>query len=523
MICLIQNVEDYNNDLRVILMAFYMGVKIITPENIEKKPELGADITATLVAEFAEDQTKIWMKDGGLDVEPDIVIDQDYHDRKVFRNILPLPLQSSPNVLRSDFPMEEPFRFFLTASGTWHASEYYGIPFCHDSPDRSRYPVKIAMEAVERGCTDEEIRKLYQETYVASLEKADACVKIARREKAIIETIDERNEYCLYIGIPFCPTRCLYCSFTSYPIGVYKDKVDAYLDTMEKEMEYVAASYTEKKLVSIYIGGGTPSSISAEQMDRLCSMIEKHFDLSQVREYTIEAGRPDSTTADKLQVMKAHGVGRISINPQTMNGETLKLIGRAHTPEQAEEAFKRAREAGFDNINMDLIVGLPGEDAEMVKRTLEKVKKLAPESLTVHTLAIKRAAHLKQEMDKYSFAGDVDEQLSLVGQAAEELGLAPYYLYRQKNMAGNLENVGYARHGLECLYNILIMEERTDIIGIGAGSSSKLIRREGDSDPVTGEMITGTRIDRVENCKSVDDYIARIDEMIDRKKQAFAK
>ena len=497
MICLIQNVEDYNNDLRVILMAFYMGVKIITPENIEKKPELGADITATLVAEFAEDQTKIWMKDGGLDVEPDIVIDQDYHDRKVFRNILKRAM----------------YRMLSERTGRV-------LPWGSLTGVR---PVKIAMEAVERGCTDEEIRKLYQETYVASLEKADACVKIARREKAIIETIDERNEYCLYIGIPFCPTRCLYCSFTSYSIGVYKDKVDAYLDTMEKEMEYVAASYTEKKLVSIYIGGGTPSSISAEQMDRLCSMIEKHFDLSQVREYTIEAGRPDSTSADKLQVMKAHGVGRISINPQTMNGETLKLIGRAHTPEQAEEAFKRAREAGFDNINMDLIVGLPGEDAEMVKRTLEKVKKLAPESLTVHTLAIKRAAHLKQEMDKYSFAGDVDEQLSLVGQAAEELGLAPYYLYRQKNMAGNLENVGYARHGLECLYNILIMEERTDIIGIGAGSSSKLIRREGDSDPVTGEMITGTRIDRVENCKSVDDYIARIDEMIDRKKQAFAK
>ena len=493
MICLIHNVEDYNNDLRVILMAFYMGVKIITPENIEKKPELGADVAATLVAEFAEGQTKIWMKDGGLDVKsegasedkqqdwsarevcgkPDIVIDQDYHDRKVFRNVLKRAM----------------YRMLSERTGRV-------LPWGSLTGVR---PVKIAMEAVERGCTDEEIQKLYQETYVASREKAEACVKIARREKAIIETIDERNEYCLYIGIPFCPTRCLYCSFTSYPIGVYKDKVDAYLDTMEKEMEYIAESYTEKKLASIYIGGGTPSSISAEQMDRLCSMIEKHFDLSQVREYTIEAGRPDSTTADKLQVMKAHGVDRISINPQTMNGETLKLIGRAHTPEQAEEAFMRAREAGFDNINMDLIVGLPGEDAEMVKRTLEKVKKLAPESLTVHTLAIKRAAHLKQEMDKYSFAGDVDEQLSLVGQAAEELGLAPYYLYRQKNMAGNLENVGYARHGLECLYNILIMEERTDIIGIGAGSSSKLIRREGDLDPVTGETVIGNRIDRVEN------------------------
>ena len=384
-------------------------------------------------------------------------------------------------------------------------------------------PTKIPMQMLDEGKTKEEIASYMKQTYLASDEKINLSIAIAERERALLSQLDYKNGYSLYIGIPFCPTRCLYCSFTSYPIGVYKDKVDAYLDTMEKEMEYIAESYTEKKLASIYIGGGTPSSISAEQMDRLCSMIEKHFDLSQVREYTIEAGRPDSTTADKLQVMKAHGVDRISINPQTMNGETLKLIGRAHTPEQAEEAFMRAREAGFDNINMDLIVGLPGEDAEMVKRTLEKVKKLAPESLTVHTLAIKRAAHLKQEMDKYSFAGDVDEQLSLVGQAAEELGLAPYYLYRQKNMAGNLENVGYARHGLECLYNILIMEERTDIIGIGAGSSSKLIRREGDLDPVTGETVIGNRIDRVENCKSVDDYIARIDEMIDRKKQAFAK
>ena len=208
MICLIQNVEDYNNDLRVILMAFYMGVKINTPENIEKKPELGADVAATLVAEFAEGQTKIWMKDGGLDVKsegasedkqqdwsagevcgkPDIVIDQDYHDRKVFRNVLKRAM----------------YRMLSERTGRV-------LPWGSLTGVR---PVKIAMEAVERGCTDEEIQKLYQETYVASREKAEACVKIARREKAIIETIDERNEYCLYIGIPFCPTRCLYCSFT---------------------------------------------------------------------------------------------------------------------------------------------------------------------------------------------------------------------------------------------------------------------------------------------------------------------
>ena len=485
MICLIQNVEDYNNDLRVILMAFYMGVKIITPENIEKKPELGADITATLVAEFAEDQTKIWMKDGGLDVEPDIVIDQDYHDRKVFRNILKRAM----------------YRMLSERTGRV-------LPWGSLTGVR---PVKIAMEAVERGCTDEEIRKLYQETYVASLEKADACVKIARREKAIIETIDERNEYCLYIGIPFCPTRCLYCSFTSYPIGVYKDKVDAYLDTMEKEMEYVAASYTEKKLVSFYIGGGTPSSISAEQMDRLCSMIEKHFDLSQVREYTIEAGRPDSTTADKLQVMKAHGVGRISINPQTMNGETLKLIGRAHTPEQAEEAFKRAREAGFDNINMDLIVGLPGEDIHMVERTLEQVRELAPDSITVHSLAVKRAARLNIFKEKYqemSFENN-QEIMDLTMKTAYEMGMGPYYLYRQKNMKGNFENVGYAKVDKAGIYNILIMEEKQPIIALGAGGSSKLV------------FDHGKRIERVENVKDVTNYIERIDEMIERKRKGI--
>ena len=507
MICLIQNVEDYNNDLRVILMAFYMGVKIITPENIEKKPELGADVAATLVAEFAEGQTKIWMKDGGLDVKsegasedkqqdwsarevcgkPDIVIDQDYHDRKIFRNVLKRAM----------------YRMLSERTGRV-------LPWGSLTGVR---PVKIAMEAVERGCTDEEIQKLYQETYVASREKAEACVKIARREKAIIETIDERNEYCLYIGIPFCPTRCLYCSFTSYPIGVYKDKVDAYLDTMEKEMEYIAESYTEKKLASIYIGGGTPSSISAEQMDRLCSMIEKHFDLSQVREYTIEAGRPDSTTADKLQVMKAHGVDRISINPQTMNGETLKLIGRAHTPEQAEEAFMRAREAGFDNINMDLIIGLPEEDIDDVRSTMEQIRELAPDSVTVHSLAIKRAARLNIFKERYANLKiqNTQEMIDLTAKYAREMGLEPYYLYRQKNMAGNFENVGYAAPGKACIYNILIMEEKQTIVACGAGTTTKVT------------FPAENRLERAENVKDVASYIERIDEMIDRKEKLLSK
>ena len=504
MICLIENIEDFNNDLRVMLMAFYMGVKIVTPENIAKKPELADEIEFTLKADFGEDGIRIYISDGlvlpedmisnkmpgasnmdAAEVVPDVFISCNYHDRKDTRNKLKLAIY---NLLSKRTGKVLPW------------GSLTGVK-----------PVKIAMAGIESGLSDDEVIEEYEKIYGASREKAEMCVRIARREKELIKTVDECQEYCLYIGIPFCPTRCLYCSFTSYPIAKYTDKVDLYLDAVEKEIKFVADSYKNKRLSSIYIGGGTPSSIGAEEMDRLCRMIEEKFDMSHVREFTIEAGRPDSTTFDKLVVMKNHNVSRISINPQTMNDETLKLIGRAHTSRQTAEAFENARNAGFDNINMDIIVGLPAETSESVSRTLDKIKKLSPESLTVHTLAVKRAANLKQEMDKYrdSIAGDTDKQLMLVNKAAGEMGLSPYYLYRQKNMAGNLENTGYSKRGLECLYNILIMEERTDIIGIGAGSSSKLVY--------------GTRTGRVENCKNVDEYISRIDEMIERKRVAFAK
>ena len=232
----------------------------------------------------------------------------------------------------------------------------------------------------------------------------------------------------------------------------------------------------------------------------------------------MEAGRPDSITEEKLLVLRKNSISHISINPQTMKQKTLDLIGRHHAVEQTIESFHMARKLGFDNINMDLIVGLPGEDTAAVERTLDQIRNLAPESLTVHTLAIKRAANLNIQMDRYrdTLRTDIDSQLGAVTNAARDLGLFPYYLYRQKNMTGNLENVGYSKDGLECLYNILIMEERTDIVGLGAGSSSKLVVRPGH-DGVT----EGTRIDRIENCKSVDDYIARIDEMIERKKAGF--
>lgn len=500
MILLRQNIEDYNNDFRVSLQAFYGGERIVIPEIFDRKPELAGEVDKVFAADVTDDGIVIRMYEvtNGLDelespvCSAHVDVAGNCHDKAAVRNPLKLAIYEM-------------------------LSDYTGRKLPWGSLTGIR-PTKIAVACMEDGLSEDDIVAHYQEVYGASRDKAELAVAVAGREKKIIESVAEEDEYCLYIGIPFCPTRCLYCSFTSYPIAVYRDKVDTYLDALEREMKFVADAYRNKRLISVYVGGGTPSSISAEQMDRLCSMIRDNFDMNCVREFTIEAGRPDSTTFDKLEVMKRYGVSRISINPQTMNDETLKTIGRSHTSEQTVKAMEYARKAGFYNINMDLIVGLPGEDTAAVERTLDQIKALAPESLTVHTLAIKRAANLNIQMDRYrdTLRTDIDSQLAAVTNAAKDLGLFPYYLYRQKNMTGNLENVGYSKDGLECLYNILIMEERTDIVGLGAGSSSKLVVRPGH-DGVT----EGTRIDRIENCKSVDDYIARIDEMIERKKAGF--
>ena len=379
-------------------------------------------------------------------------------------------------------------------------------------------PTKIPMKLLEEGWKNTEIARYMRETYGVSNEKTALAITIANREKALLQDLDYENGYSLYVGIPFCPSICLYCSFGSHPLERWTKRVEEYLDTLCKELTFIREQMGARKLTTVYIGGGTPTTLEPEQLRRLLFHIQETFDFTWVKEYTVEAGRPDSITREKLQVMKEFPVTRISVNPQTMNQKTLDVIGRKHTVEDTVNIFHMARELEFDNINMDLIVGLPGEDTDAVENTLRQIRELAPESLTVHTLAVKRAATLNIEMDRYKdlLKNDIESQLDAVTRAADDMGLSPYYLYRQKNMTGNLENVGYSKEGLECLYNILIMEERTDIVGLGAGSSSKLVVRPGH-DGVT----EGTRIDRIENCKSVDDYISRIDEMIARKKAGF--
>ena len=372
-------------------------------------------------------------------------------------------------------------------------------------------PTKIPMAMLEEGASDGAITSYMEQTYLTSPEKTALSLEIAKREREVLKDVDYQNGYSLYIGIPFCPTTCLYCSFTSYPVKKWAPRMDEYLDALFKEIDYTRLQFAGRPLDSIYIGGGTPTTLEPEHLERLLTKVEESFDLSHVKEWTVEAGRPDSITMEKLKVLKRHPVTRISINPQTMKAETLKIIGRRHTPEQIREAYAMAREAGMDNINMDLIMGLPEENLDDVRHTMEELTVMAPDSITVHSLAIKRAARLNTMKEQYAHMRfeNTEEMMDLTAAYCRRLGLEPYYLYRQKNMAGNFENVGYALPGKAGIYNILIMEEKQTIVALGAGSTTKAVFPDG-------------RIERCDNVKDIDQYLTRIDEMIDRKRKLLA-
>ena len=370
-------------------------------------------------------------------------------------------------------------------------------------------PTKIALSRLEDGWKEDDIRRFMKETYMTSDEKINLSVEIAAREKRLMEPINYDSGYSLYVGIPFCPTTCLYCSFSSYPISKWKGRTGLYLEALFKELEYTAEKMKGRPLDTIYFGGGTPTSLPAEDIDAILCKLEQLFDTKNVLEFTVEAGRPDSITEEKLKVLASHGISRISINPQTMNQKTLDLIGRRHTVENVKEKFHMARALGFDNINMDLIMGLPGEDLDDVKHTLEEIEALKPDSLTVHSLAIKRAARLNMFKEEYADLkiSNTPEMIALSEACARRMGMEPYYLYRQKNMAGNFENVGYSLPGKACLYNILIMEELATIVACGAGTTTKVV------------FPSENRRERCENVKEVEQYISRIDEMIGRKEK----
>lgn len=380
-------------------------------------------------------------------------------------------------------------------------------------------PTKLVMQKLEAGLDQVQIRKFLEEEYCVTKEKAELAYEIACREKEQLGKLNASEGFSLYVGIPFCPSICSYCSFSSSPVGEWKDKIDAYLDALIKELKALGRMAGERKPDTVYVGGGTPTTLEAGQLDRLLGTIRNCFDLSELKEFTVEAGRPDSIKREKLEVIRRYPVTRISVNPQTMQQKTLDLVRRKHTVEDVEHIFHMARELGFDNINMDLIAGLPEETLEDFKETLREVEALKPDSITVHTLVIKRASRLrKEQLEQGGEMREEDACIEPMQKEAEQFcrvhGYEPYYMYRQKNKAHttrntNQENVAYAKPGKECLYNIFIMEELQSILALGSGGSSKIVFPEEN------------RMERVENVKSVDDYIGRIDEMIRRKKESW--
>lgn len=487
------NTHDYENDVRVMIQAFYPGEKIMTDGGLiggcfmrTDVSVTGSHIRAVIESECvknrgegAEDGART--NGGARTVEIDC--DAGTTEKKAVRNRLKRELYAVYSELTGK----------VLPWGT-----LTGIR-----------PTKIPYAMIENGTDDAGIIDNLVSEYLMSEAKARLSLAVAHREYELLSGLDYKDGYSLYVGIPFCPTTCLYCSFTSYPLSMWSARVDEYLDALYKELCFLGEQLKDRKLNTVYIGGGTPTTLLPYQLDRLIGCIEDNFDLGVVREFTVEAGRPDSIDVDKLKALKAHGIDRISVNPQTMNHSTLALIGRRHTTEQVREAFFTARECGFDNINMDLIVGLPGEGIDDVRHTLEEVAKLAPDSLTVHSLAIKRAAALNIFREAYSGYDieNTEEIIELTHSFASQMGLEPYYLYRQKNMAGNFENVGYAKPGKAGVYNILIMEEKQSIWAAGANSQSKIVHRN------------PARVDRIENVKDVSEYIGRVGEMIDRKRR----
>lgn len=376
-------------------------------------------------------------------------------------------------------------------------------------------PAKIALRMLWDGRSRDEALRIMEQEYFCAPGKAKLAVDVAEKEAMLTKGMNHADSVSIYIGIPFCPSICAYCSFSSFPIRQYENKVEDYLGALEKEIRFAGEQLAGKKLQTIYIGGGTPTSLNEVQLEQLFVMAEKYLPVQEAKEFTVEAGRPDSITEEKLRCMKRHGVTRISINPQSMKQHTLDLLGRRHTVDDIRTVFHMARKLGFDNINMDLIVGLPEEDREDFLQTLSEVGRLEPDSITIHTLVIKRASRMRREqMEQGGEICEEDLWIPVMQDDSEkfcrEHGYEPYYMYRQKNKAvttrnTNQENVAYAKPGKECLYNVLMMEELQTILALGSGGSSKYVFHGED------------RMERVENVKSVDDYISRIDEMIKRK------
>ena len=524
--CYIHNTSlpGYDNDIRALVLSFYPGAEVVFTDadgsadiqadnsTADRKPYRGEASEcvchAASGADNAERTQAIRRRDNkddgnvtaeGKTLAGSIYIDMDKLAPKVERDVL--RFNEKTNLKRVLYTYLSELSGRQLPWGTLTGIRPVRILEMID-PDGSRAREELDSELKSR--------------FLISDRKIALMQDIHDREQRVLSRVNYREGCSIYIGIPFCPTRCIYCSFASNQLKADDDRPDRYVDAVCRELEALCrgskdsehAHFDKRQLQTLYIGGGTPTALNERQLERLLDKVAELFGVPY--EYTVEAGRPDSITAAKLDIIKAHGVHRISVNPQSFNQKTLELIGRRHTVRETVEAYELARSKGFDNINMDIIMGLPGENIDDVRHTLKVIEELKPDSLTVHALAVKRASRLSTEgkaytgLERKGSSPDASEADELAGmtelgaECAERLGMHPYYLYRQKNMAGNQDNVGYAASGRECLYNILMMEEKHTVYGIGAGASTKVVLQD---------IHSGKRVVRSENVKNLDEYL----------------
>lgn len=370
-------------------------------------------------------------------------------------------------------------------------------------------PTKITTKHLLEGGNAKSADKLLQDVYFVTPQRRELAIDCSLFTANAASLLDEKD-VSLYVGIPFCPTRCAYCSFVSRTVGKRTELIAPYLEALLKEIRFVGQllENSGRKVRTIYMGGGTPTTLSSAQMETLMQTIRESFDLSRLIEFTVEGGRPDTLNGEKLQLIAQNGADRMSINPQTMIDSVLRASARPHSAADVLRAYKEAESAGFKGINMDLIAGLPGDTPEGFRHSLDTVASLRPANITVHTLALKKDADLFQRRENLPSAADVTQMVEYATHTLRALGYKPYYLYRQKYMSGSFENVGWSRDGLDCLYNIYMMEEVHSIVSVGGGSISKVNLPDG-------------KLVRFPNPKFPEQYIEMIDSVLEKKKEMF--
>lgn len=482
-------IEGYekSNEIRELIRLFFKSEETLFIEDIKEYPYNGYLLHSVLARNDKDIYATAYLyKDGHL---------IDKHSENI------LDLKTYRNSVKKDINIGIKKTIFYCLIGISGQKLPWGIL-------TGIRPIKIIHELVDKSIEQKEIIRLLTTEYKLNIEKAKLATDICLRQREHIYPLD-KNRYSLYISIPFCPTRCFYCSFPALTLKGNLGYIEEYVDKLIFEIKAIRRIMGHKKINTVYIGGGTPTAIPPKELEKIIQEVYLSFGKENIKEFTVEAGRPDTITDEYLKVLDNNGIRRISINPQTMNDNTLKIIGRHHKAKDIIEVYWQARNYSFEVINMDLIVGLPGEGIDDIKYTLGEIKKLDPENLTIHTLSIKRGSNFFNALEKYPIKGQdtIEQMLNETMNYADEMGLKPYYLYRQKQILGNFENVGYAKPRKECIYNIAMMEEKETILGAGMGAVSKVFFPDEN------------RLERIPNFKDLKEYLERVEELINKKER----